>query len=201
MEEIQTTQELFDVASLAGRAQAFSLIGGRCSTAELESLIQIRDKKLYQKLDPTWEAFCQNRLGASRYTVERRIRQFIALGDHYARLTSFIRIKPAEYRLIAAAVSEEGVSCHGEVIPMEPGNAPRLAQAVEALRRECAPEPPPPDRAAQAFAKAEKSLETAVAEFNRLQSMDLDEDDRLRLLILLETAGETLKNIGSRTAL
>ena len=48
--------------------------------------------------------------------------------------------------------------------------AAKLAEAVEALRRGRTPETAPADPAKQAFAKAEKAMKSAVAEFQRLNA-------------------------------
>lgn len=114
---------------------------------------------------------------------------------NFSKLNSFTRIKPAEYRLIATAVTEEGVCYDGQVIPMDAENAPKLAEAVEALCRESAPEAAPADPAGPSFAKAEKLLESAVAEFRRLQAMNLDEEGRLKLLIAVESGRDHLEQI------
>ena len=76
----------------------------------------------------------------TRSYVDRIIRQFKELGPTYCKLRAFTRIKPAEYRLIAASVTEDGLSYGGKVIALEPENAPRLAEAVEALRCDYDPE-------------------------------------------------------------
>jgi hypothetical protein len=83
--------------------------------------------------------------------------QYRQLGAGYSKLNSYVKIKPSEFRLITDKVTEDGLSYNGETIPMEPGNTPERARAVEALRAEQAPEPPPPaDPVEQAFAKAKR---------------------------------------------
>jgi len=198
MEPIKTNFGGLDLGTWLGRNQAFGVVAGRCSTAFAECLIEIKDRKL---TDDTWEGFCVNRIGISRATADRIIRQYKQLGAGYSKLNSYVKIKPAEYRLIAAAVTEDGLSYNGETIPIEPGNTPQLARAVEALRGESAPEPPPADLTEQAFAKAEKALQTVIAEFSRLQTMNLDEEGRLRLVIAVESGRDSLEQIRLSTAL
>ncbi len=101
---------------------------------------------------------------------------------YFAKLSSFTRIKPAEYRLIAGAVTEDGISYGGEVIALEPQNAPKLAVAVEVLRRDSVPETDPVESVAQVLARAGRAMQSAVAEFKRLQAMALDDERRLKLL-------------------
>jgi len=100
-------------------------------------------------------------------------------------LSSFVRIKPSEYNLIAAAVTHDGLSFNGEVIPLEAQNTTRLAEAVGILCHEAAPQA----SAQQPSAKAEKSLLTAVAELER------------RLLIAVEDGLGNLPPIPEPTTL
>ena len=190
-----------DLGTWLGRNQAFGVVAGRCSAAFAECLIEIKEHKHYLAMEDTWEGFCDKHLGMSRATADRIVRQYKQLGSGYSKLNSYVKIKPTEFRLIAAAVSEDGLSYNGETIPLEPGNTPQLARAVEALRNELAPEAPPVDLAEQAFAKAGKAVETALAEFSRLQAMNLDEESRLRLVLAVESACASFEQIRLSTGL
>src|ERR1700676_96518 len=170
MEQQSTTiDEAFDVGIWVGRKQAFALVAGRCLAADAEILFEIREKKLFRTMEKTWEDFCVKRLGFGRSYADRVIRQFKELGPNFSKLSCFTRIKPAEYRLIVGAVTDDGLAYGGEVIPLESENVPKLAEAVIALRREGICETNPIDPAEQSFAKAEKAVKSAVAEFQRLQ--------------------------------
>jgi len=72
------------------------------------------------------------------------------------------------------------------VIALDPENAPQLAEAVKALRTDAADEADSADPAEQAFAKAEKSMKAAIAEFQRLHAMPLDVDARNKLIVLVD---------------
>jgi hypothetical protein len=192
MEQKSTIDDAFDVGAWVGRRQAFALVAGRCSAADAEILFEIREKKLFRTIEPTWEEFCVKRLGMTRSYVDRIIRQFKELGANYCKLSSFTRIKPAEYRLIAASVTEDGLCYGGEVIALEPENAPKLAEAVEALRCDAIQETDPVDPAEQAFAKAERAMKSALAEFQRLHAMQLDYEGRSKLRIALESGRNRL---------
>lgn len=191
--------DVLNLGTWLGRKQALGLMACRCAFAEIECLVEVFDRKLYLAIEPTFEAYCKNHLGISARTATRLINQYKQQGPHLARLNSFTRIKPSEYRLFAAVVTEEGLFYNGETIPLEPENAPKLAQAVDAMRSEAAPEPEPLDPAAQAFAKAEKSLHAALAEFRRLQSMKLDDDGRLKLVLAAEAGRKQLDLICTST--
>jgi len=192
MEPTSTIDDAFDVGTWVGRRQAFALVAGRCSAADAEILFEIREKKLFRSIEETWEDFCIKRVGMTRGYVDRIIRQYKDLGPNFSKLSCFTRIKPAEYRLIAGAVTDDGLAYSGEVIALEPENAPKLAEAVEALRRDCAPEAPPVDPVKQAFTKAAKAMQSAIAEFQRLQTMHLDPLGRTKLLGELQSGRRRL---------
>ena len=198
---ITTIDDAFDVGTWVGRKQAFALVAGRCSAADAEILFEIREKKLFRTMEQTWEDFCVKRLGFGRSYADRIIRQFKEFGPNYSKLSCFTRIKSAEYRLISGAVTEDGLSYGGEVIALESENGPKLAEAVVALRRDCIPETGPVDPAQQAFAKAEKAMQSAVTEFQRLQAMKLDDEGRMKLLIALESGRSQLDLIQTSTEL
>jgi hypothetical protein len=188
MEE-KNIENVLNLGTLLGRKQALGMIATRCTTAEIECLIQVHDNKLYLAVDFTWEDYCK-RLGLSRRTAERLMQQYKQYGPNLARLNSFTPIKSSEYRLFAATVTDEGLLHNGETIPLEPENSLRLSQVVEAIRQESEAEPADP--AARAFDKAEKALKSAVTEFGRLQAMNLDEASRIKLVLAIEQARNQL---------
>lgn len=55
--------------------------------------------------------------------------------------------------------------------------------------------------AERALAKAEESLQAAINEFSRLQTMDLDDDFRLRFAMVVETGQRHLEEIRKTTGL
>jgi hypothetical protein len=202
MEEKSTMiDEAFDVGAWLGRRQAFALIAGRCSAAAGDILREVREKKLFLTLEKTWEDFCVKRIGMTRSYVDRIIRQYKDLGPDFTRLNCFAPIKPAEYRLIAGAITEDGLAYGGEVIALEPENATKLAAAVEALRRDSTPEAEPVDPVEHAFGKAGKAVKSAIAEFQRLQGMNLDDERRLKLVIALENCRNQVELIRMSTRL
>ena len=201
MDELKIDNPSFDLGTWLGRIQAFRLVASRCSVADIECLAEIYDKKLYRILDMTWERFSVEYLGITSRWAETLIRRLKQLGPGFFKLNNFTRIKPADYLLISGAVTEQGLAYGGEIIPLEAEHAAELALAVEALRRDNAPEPPPVDPSRQALARAEKCLQTALAQLERLQAMSLDEDGRLRLLLTVEAGRDHLDRIRLSTVL
>ncbi len=115
-----------------GRREAFGLIAGRCSAAEVESLRRIRNERLYRSRARTWEEFC-SQIGVSRRNVERSIRALEEFGPSFFHLAQLTHLKPEEYRAIAANVTEDGVRIEGEVIAFLPENTGKVTAAVAQL--------------------------------------------------------------------
>ncbi|MGP8248281.1 MAG: hypothetical protein ACLQVN_27680 [Bryobacteraceae bacterium] len=68
----------------------------------------------------------------------------------------------------------------------------RLAEAVEALRRDATPETGPVDPAEEALAKVEKAMQAAVAGLKRLQTMELTDEAQVRLLLAVQGCADQL---------
>lgn len=199
--EIRTAREEqigegVDLGTWLGRRQAFALVAGRCSTADAECIRELRRNKRYRALKMTWDQFCVERLGISRVTADKIVRQLDEFGPEFFTLAQLTRVTPEEYRRLNVAVRGHALLHAGEEIPIEAENGPRLAAAIEELRRNAKVEPPaivepaesPRATAADAMTDAERgiscaeqSLHAALTELERLQAMHLDLGDRVRL--------------------
>ena len=170
-----------------GRHQAFGLIANRCSAADAECLKAIRDGGEYKRLGLTWEQFCTRHAGVSRVHAERQIHYLEEFGGNYFRFADVMPISAATYRLIAGAVSDQGLECNGERIPLVRQNRDKVAAAVTAMR-----------------AKAETGKGTAVigGVRRRLDAL-LDEahglanqaNRRAELIVLLEEGAGSLQRL------
>jgi hypothetical protein len=152
-----------------GRREAFGLIAGRCSAAEVESLRRIRNDRLYRGRARTWEEFCAQ-IGVSRRNVERSIRHLDEFGPAFFHLAQLTHIRPEEYRVIAAHVAEDGLHIEGAVIALQPENTPQITAAVARLLR---PDRRPPAKAAaSSFAMALKRCEAASQSLDKLPVLE-----------------------------
>jgi hypothetical protein len=133
-EEERSPEAMMNLGAWLGRHQAFGLIANRCSAADAECLKAIRDGGEYKQLGLTWEQFCTKYAGVSRVHAERQIHSLEEFGANYFRMTEIMQISPQTYRLIAGAVSDEGIECNGERIPLARENRDRVAAAVAAMR-------------------------------------------------------------------
>ena len=66
--KLQATEELY---RWLGRRDAFSLMAGRCSAADVECIKRIRDNKLYLAVARDWEEFCEKELHMSKSNANR----------------------------------------------------------------------------------------------------------------------------------
>ena len=195
MEDTNKTEEMFDLGAWSGRKQAFTLIAGRCSAATVVCLRKIREGKRYRALGLTWEEFCRQRAGVSRAWADKVIQQLETLGPAYFELSSVTRITPDQFRQIADAVSDEGLSYAGEAIEIIPENAPMLAQAIEILTSTPDSEEFAPETPEQTFARAERSLRSALFGLERLAAMPLDIAGQEKLASTVAAARATLDRI------
>ena len=192
-------EDALEMGKWLGRREAFSLVAGRCSAADAQCLRDLRESKKYKELGLTWEQCCKQKPGICRSVADQHIRNLDDFGADYFVIAQVTGISANEYRRIRGAVSNHKLLCAGEEIPIAVENAPRLAAAVEALRRVAAGAPAtdsdPSGQAARSFARAQSAMQTALAELNKLIPLPLDVGDRMRLQSLLAEAASKLTRL------
>jgi hypothetical protein len=156
-----------------GRREAYGLVVGRSSAAEIESLRRLREEKLYRKLNCTWAEFCKRHLRVHRRTVDRAISCLEEFGPVFFHVTRLIHINAREYRSIADHVNEAGLHLDEEVIALLPEHAPQLSAAVDELLQRI--EPTEHKAASPSF---DAALHRCRSIAEMLQALSLDLDDR-----------------------
>jgi len=131
---METPREWIDAGAWVGRQQAFAVIANKCSAAQALCLKQVRETRLYEKLDLTWEEFCKEYAGVSRAYADKLIQQHEEFGDAYFRLSEIARISPETYRQISSQMSDEGLEIDGGKWALIPENGPRIRAAIQTLR-------------------------------------------------------------------
>ena len=132
----QPGRSQLELGACVGQAQAFRWMARHCSAAGARQLKQIKEDRSYESIGLSWEQFCIQHAGISRAYADRLIKRLDEFGEPYFQLSGIARISPESYRLLAPAVTPEGIEVDGESIPLTPENAPRIRKAVEALRAE-----------------------------------------------------------------
>jgi hypothetical protein len=127
-------ETMLELGSWLGRHQAFGLVANRCSAADAECLKAMRDSRQFKKLGLSWAEFCQQKAGVSRRHADRLIGHLEEFGANFFRLADLVPISVETYRLIAGAISGEGIEHEGRRIPLASENRGELVAAVESLR-------------------------------------------------------------------
>ena len=125
--------QLMELGSWMGRREAFAIIAGRCTAADVEVLRRMREERKYRSLDCTWAQFCTDYLKVSRRSADRMIGHLEEFGPAYFHLSKLTHITVSEYRQIAANVTEAGLELNGSVVALLPENAEKLSAAVTEL--------------------------------------------------------------------
>jgi hypothetical protein len=133
MDELTTLNGADELNRWLGRREAFGAVAGRCSAADVECMKRIRDGRLFLSCAKDWEEFCDKFLHISKSKANHLIALRERYGDAYFLIMQMTRISEADYRAIAPAVSEQGIECNGEFIPLRPENTERIATAVASL--------------------------------------------------------------------
>jgi hypothetical protein len=79
--------------------------------------------------------------GISRACADRLIQHLEEFGANYFRLARLMDISATTYRLIAGAVTDEGIEIGGETIPIRPDTCEKVAAAVDSARQRAKPAP------------------------------------------------------------
>ena len=125
-----------ELGTRIGQLQAFRLVAKHCSAAGARQLKQIKEERSYELLGLSWEQFCVRHAGISRAYADKVIGRLEEFGEPYFQLSSIAPVSPESYRLLARAVTSEGIEIDGETIALTPENAPRIRKAVDTLRQQ-----------------------------------------------------------------
>ena len=179
------TKDLMRLGTWLGRRQAFGLIANRCSAADAECLKAMRESGDYKKLGLTWDQFCKQHAGVGRAYAGPLIKHMEEFGVTYFRLAELVQISGETYRLIAGAISEEGVQLDGEKIPLTPENRERVSAAVQTLRDKSRSKPSSAD-------KIRRQLKALIEE---ARSVDTAAGQRLVLIGVLDDGAQRLSRL------
>jgi hypothetical protein len=171
----------FDLGVWIGRGQAFSFVANHCSAAQAECLARIRKDGLYKALNLTWEEFCKQHAGSSRAHADEIIRRLEEFGAAYFRLSEIVRISPQSYRAMQATVKGEAIEVGGESIPITPENAPRIRQAIAAIRAELRQTQAAQARYSLGITQLQARLDACFEDMSALSRRTLDVGERAAL--------------------
>ena len=93
-----------------GRREAFGLIAGRCSAADIEILRRVNDEKVYAAMNCTWAEFCTRHLHVARRTVDYEIGLLREFGPAFFTVRQLTYVTVKDFKGIAPNVIEQGVT-------------------------------------------------------------------------------------------
>ena len=189
-ENYKNNEALMSLGAWLGRHQAFGLIANRCSAADAECLKAIRDSGEFKQLGLTWEQFCTKHAGVSRVHAERQIHYLEEFGGNYFRFAEVMPISAGTYRLIAGAVSDQGLECDGERIPLVRENRAKVAAALTAIRARAESR----STGRPSIAAARKRLDALLAEAHVVAGQA---GRRVELILMLEDGSESLRQLAA----
>jgi hypothetical protein len=187
-ENYKNNEALMNLGAWLGRHQAFGLIANRCSAADAECLKAIRDSGEFKQLGLTWEQFCTKHAGVSRVHAERQIHYLEEFGGNYFRFAEVMPISAETYRLIAGAVSDQGLECNGERIPLVRENRAKVAAALTAIRVKAESR----TTGRPSIAAARKRLDALLDEAHAVAGQA---SGRVELIVMLEDGSESLRRL------
>lgn len=166
-----------------GRREAFALVAGHCTAADVQCLKELRNGKLYQSHASTWSEFCDQHVGMSKRYVNRLISNLEEFGPRYFELSHATAVSPRTFRAIEPYLQENGLECEGEIVPMTPENARKVTAAVAKLRGKAA---------APTFATIVRRSEELIAMIGAVEHLTTDQLHALGALVfrLRDAAGQ-----------
>ncbi len=185
----------FDLGAWIGRGQALSFVANHCSAAQAECLTRIRKEGLYKALNLTWDEFCKQHAGASRAHADEIIRRLEEFGAAYFRISEIIRISPQSYRAMQDKVKGEAIEVGGESIPITPENAPRIRQAISALRAELRNTQAAQARYSLGITQLQTRLDACFEDMSALSRRPLDIGERSALKGLIRYTSSKIKHL------
>ncbi len=194
-EPIPTEDRSFDLGQILGQNQAFAVVAGRCSAAQVAALKRIRDERLYKARTLHWRDFCANYLKTSKAEADRNISLYEQCGPGYFEIAQFARISAATYRAIEPSLQDGVLHYNGEVIELNPENAQKVAAAVAGFRKS-AKKPPRQLEMHERLQQIDKQSAALVAEFQEISRKERQGENWLQFTSILSRLHMALKRIG-----
>jgi hypothetical protein len=188
--------EVLQAGLVLGQNQSFALVAGRCSGAQAEALLRLRESRCYLRLAPTWKEFCPRFLNISYSQADRIIRCWQQFGPGFFEIQKLLNISPETYRIIEPSIKEGALHFNDEAIELDPENAGKVVAAVAEIRRSLLPKaPPPPPTVAERLSDLDKRCDSIVSEFHHLAAMKCQGPDKNAFEILLNRASAALQRL------
>lgn len=187
------TADVLQVGMVLGESHTFALVSGRCSAAQAEALLRLRESKCYLRLAKTWKEFCPQFLNISSSQADRIIRCWQEFGPGFFEIHKLVSISPDVYRAIEPAIKDGALHFNEEAIELDPENSQKVVAAVKELRRSLPPkEPPSPPTFEQLLSGLDTRFTALMDEFRDMRRLNVEGAARNQLQTVMERAYSNL---------
>jgi len=200
-EQTDVTTDVLKLGEVLGQNHSFSLMSGRCSAAQAEALLRIRESRLYLRRASSWKAFCPEYLHISGTQADRIIRMWQQHGPAIFELKQLIRISDEDFRAVEPFIKDNALHFNDEAIELDPENAEKIAGAVDEIRRTTPPKDKPAPTIPDRMAALEKLCQTIVFEFRHLAEANGGGEVRVNLGLTLKCVANALQHINKQHGL
>jgi hypothetical protein len=129
---------------------------------------------------------------SDRSYADKLIQRLDEFGADYFRLAAVAALSAESYRLLAPAVTEQGVEIDGELVAITPENAPRIRQAVHAIREDLRRRRRSPPAS---ISELQMRLDSCIEDMSTLASFHSDLETVSALRGLIAYTGNKLKRL------
>jgi hypothetical protein len=188
--------DVLQAGMVLGQSQSFALVAGRCSAAQAEALLRLRESKCYLRLAKTWKEFCPQFLNMSSSQADRIIHCWQEFGAGYFELQKLVGISPGTYRAIEPSIREGALHFDQEIIQLDPENSQKIVAAVTELRRSLAANGPSrPATIEERLCDLDRRSEALVADFRRVHRMQCEGEHKNRFEAVLRNASMAIEQM------
>jgi len=193
--------EALQLGIIVGQNQSFAIVAGRCSAAQAEALLRIRESRLYLRCASSWKEFCPAYLHISSSQADRIIRLWQLHGPAIFELRQLIRISPQDFQAVEPYLKDNALHFNDEAIELDPENAEKVAGAVDEICRNQPPKEKPEPTIPDRVSALEKMCQTIVFEFRHLAEIDCGGEVRFNLGLTLKCVADALQHVNRQHGL
>ena len=185
--------DTLETGVLLGQNHSFGLVGGRCSAAQAESLLELRESKCYLRLAKTWKEFCPQFLKMSSSQVDRIIHCLQEFGPTFFEMQKLVNISASVYRSIEPAIKDGTIHVNDEVIALDPENSRKVVAAVAQLRQSLPrKQPAAPPTIEERLSNVDKRSEALVAELKQINDLKCQGRNKDLLEVVVQRTSRAL---------
>ena len=176
---VRKKQEIIQqVSCMMGRAQAFGYMSQFSSMAELATLKEVKDNKLYREFGTgTWEEFCEM-VGTNRRTIDDRLLNLERFGLAFMESTQKIGLTRQDLRRIQALPSDTRVDAINAATSLDNPTKEQVRDLLDRIEDQAA------DNAMlkNDLKKSEDKLSKKDAAITRGQDQVTELEDKIRVI-------------------